>query len=132
MQTDNKLSPAKYISFFMLAVYVCVGVFLFAKLRNLDVIRIAKTFIGSEEKSNSIETASKQKSGKAKDNANRLANRYVEKLVREMEPEPELKRIVESAETFASESQHDIIAELMKLEGRLCMAPTIEPYFARR
>jgi hypothetical protein len=132
MWTKNKMSPAKYISLFMLAVYLCVGMLLLTKLRNLDVSHIVKTFIGAEEKSQVVETTGTEKPDKSKIAAKKLASRYVENLMREMESEPEPKRIAKSAESIARESNNGILTELMKRDGRLCMAPPIEPYFVRK
>jgi len=128
MWTDKSVSPVNYVSLFMLAIYVCIAFFLFAKLRSLDVSTMVKSLVGSEEKSK--ETASRVISNDAGNDAKKLAGDYADTIFKEMNSD--LKRVSVGDNTYMPIKTGNSLSELIKLDGRLAMAPTIEPYFARR
>lgn len=128
MWTDSKITPTRYVSLVMLVIYLSIALFLFIKLRSLDIPTIVKSFSGSEE--NEGKTANKAIPDNAKKEAKKIASRYTDTLIKELDSVPE--RMNRSSEPQIQYGKSEIFFRLMCLDGKLAMAPTVEPYFARR
>ena len=126
------MSPIKFISLFMLIIYICVGMYLFAKLRNLDISSIAKTFIRTENSRKNNNPDEKKSPKISEERSKKLVQRYVDTLTKELEYDSKTTSLAERTPSKKRSTKEAAFSEFMNLDGRLCMAPSIEPYFARR
>ena len=130
MWKDKDTLPTKYISLFMLLIYICVGMFLLFKLRSFDPSIFKKIISSTADKAMEIKSGNELESNEPKGSISTIEQSYVDKLT----GEPGLIAKQSTIETEGeSRSNHiNSVSELLKLDGRLCMAQAIEPYFARR
>ena len=115
MWNKTKAKPAKFVTISVLVIYFCLAVFLFTRLRGLNISDFARSF-------NKYEDAKKE--------AKKTTGNYYDAIIKEVYLNQ--KPIENSQTSYLIIEKTETFSYLMSLDGRLAIAPAIEPYFTIR
>ena len=117
------MSPGKYIALVILAVYACGGLYLVSHLGNIDLAELASKFSQLTDKADDSTSVKKIKLS-AHD---KLLSKN---SFGQTEIPGTLRNHPTSSNTITFDSLDDAIAYARTLDGTLCSAATIGPYFS--